>query len=141
MIRDQTDDQVTFDAPIPSEGGVGVQCRHHQPDEARWGIRPQADVAIAERTIRNILGGVISASRSRIERPRSSRRTSDHHRRTLWRPVPRHRHSDSPARHAVDEIRREDGAVIDGEVSRRGLGVAMSMSISTIRFRDFARAR
>ena len=49
--RDQTNDQITIDsANATSQYGVAVKCATITPDEgARQGIRPQADVAVAER--------------------------------------------------------------------------------------------
>ena len=42
------------------EHGVGVKCATITPDEARVeGVRPQADVASPNGTIRNILGGTV----------------------------------------------------------------------------------
>ena len=49
--RDRTDDQITVDAANAiKQYGVGVKCATITPDEAaRRGVRPQADVAVAER--------------------------------------------------------------------------------------------
>ena len=49
--RDATDDQITVDAAKrSSEYGVGVKCATITPDEARVrGVRPEADVQLAER--------------------------------------------------------------------------------------------
>jgi len=59
--RDETDDQITVDAAHAiQKHGVGVKCATITPDEGpRRGVRPEEDVAFAERQIRNILGGVI----------------------------------------------------------------------------------
>ena len=49
--RDATDDQVTIDAAeATKQYGVGVKCATITPDEAaRRGVRPEEDVALAER--------------------------------------------------------------------------------------------
>ena len=49
--RDRTDDQITVDAANAiKQYGVGVKCATITPDEAaRRGVRPQADVEVAER--------------------------------------------------------------------------------------------
>ena len=49
--RDATDDQVTVDcAEAIKEIGVGIKCATITPDEdARRGVRPQEDVALAQR--------------------------------------------------------------------------------------------
>ena len=49
--RDETDDQITIDAANAiKEHGVGVKCATITPDEAaRRRIRPQEDVALAQR--------------------------------------------------------------------------------------------
>jgi isocitrate dehydrogenase len=64
--RDATDDQVTVDAANAiKEHGVGVKCATITPDEARveeFGLRRM--YRSPNGTIRNILGGVISGSRS-----------------------------------------------------------------------------
>ena len=64
--RDATEDQITVDAANAiKEYGVGVKCATITPDEARveeFGLKRM--YRSPNGTIRNILGGVISSSRS-----------------------------------------------------------------------------
>jgi len=67
--RDATDDQVNGRRANAISGTGGVKCAPITRKRTGGRVRAEADVALANGTIRNILGGVVSAETIVVQHP------------------------------------------------------------------------
>ena len=125
--RDETADQITVDAAHAIlKHGVGVKVRHHHARRGpRRGIRPEEDVAVAQRhDPQHPRRRDLPRADHHLEHPQAGARLeqADHHRPPrLRRPVPRHRLSVRGRRDADDHVHPQGRLGAD---LARGLPVA-----------------